>query len=73
MAGPTNGYGARKIGQDQLLSTKEVCDLLGIKRDSLYAMKDAGLLPFVRVGQKLIKFWRSDVQRYLDNNRLGTG
>lgn len=54
---------------DELLTGPEVCDMLGIKNSTLYKMRKEGLLPSVSVG-KLIRIRKSDVEKYMESNRV---
>lgn len=51
---------------DQLLTTVDVCKLLKVDRWTVERMRDRGDLPFVRIGQRLVRFRLADVRRLID-------
>jgi len=60
-------------GQDRLLTVPEVCDLLGLSRNTVYGWRDqATSPPFVRIGRNL-RYRRSDLTRWLDEQASASG
>ncbi len=51
---------------DQLLTKQEVADWLRVDLNTVDRMRERGELPTVRVGQRLVRFRRSDVLRLLE-------
>jgi excisionase family DNA binding protein len=56
---------------DGLVDTERAAKWLGIKPRTLDAYRKAGVIPHVRVGQKLVRFRLDDLRRYV-NARLQT-
>ena len=52
-------------GRRMLLSVPEVAAELGCGRDTVYALLSSGLLPSVRVGARLRRIRRQDLQAYV--------
>jgi excisionase family DNA binding protein len=48
-----------------LLTTKEFATLAGVSAQTVHNWKNAGLLAFHRIGPKLIRFHRADVDLFL--------
>lgn len=55
------------LKDEQFLNKKQVCNLLHICSRSLQNYRDRGILPFYKIGGKLL-YKMSDVQKLLDNN-----
>ena len=52
--------------QRMLLSVAEVAAELGCGRDTVYALLTSGALPSVRLGGRLRRIRRADLNRYVD-------
>jgi len=52
------------------LTIDELSEYLSIKRSTLYSMVESGELPHYRIG-RLIRFERSEVDRWVESNRCG--
>ena len=48
-----------------LLTTAEVARLLRVPRRTVYSFVDQGLLPYQRVGTRLLRFTEADVDEFL--------
>jgi excisionase family DNA binding protein len=57
---------------EQLLTKQEVCDWLKIDTNTLDRMRQRGELEAVIVGQKLVRFRRSDVLAILNPSTEGS-
>ncbi len=57
--------------QDEYLSPKQVAEILGMKLGGVYNQVAKGMIgiPYYRFG-KLIKFKKSDVEKYLEECRV---
>ena len=53
--------------QRMLLSVAEVAAELGCGRDTVYALLTSGALPSVRLGGRLRRIRRADLNRYVDS------
>ena len=53
--------------QRLLLSVAEVAAELGCGRDTVYALLTSGALPSVRLGGRLRRIRRADLNRYVDS------
>lgn len=49
----------------ELLSRGEVAQILGVSRNTVLRMVDRGELPAIRVGERLIRCRRSDIEAWL--------
>lgn len=59
-------------GADELLSIKEVADLLGVSRATLNRYRADGIAPpELKIGTKTVRFRRSDVIRWLGEQLRG--
>jgi excisionase family DNA binding protein len=45
-----------------LLDAKQVAELLGIKPRTVYSLVDQGLLPYIRIGRRLVRFSQGDLE-----------
>ena len=58
---------------ERLLTEKEVSKLLNISVDTLRAWRKRknkeGTLPFVKVGTKLVRYRRSEIEEFLNKNK----
>ena len=57
---------------DEALSVDEVADILQVSRNTVYALKDKGLLNSYKVG-RILRFTYNDVQAYIANSKKVTG
>jgi excisionase family DNA binding protein len=53
-------------GTDDLLTVQDVCDWLKVSRAWVYDEVEAGRLPHLRIGRRLLRFRRRDLDRYLE-------
>ena len=53
-----------------LLDIKEVAELTGFSPGSLYHWVSQGRIPFVRISSRCIRFRRSDLEAWLDQNTV---
>ena len=58
------------VREDEALQVEDVSAMLGIGRNTVYALAKSGELASYRVGRKL-RFTRTDVQRYIDASKTG--
>ncbi|NRB16854.1 MAG: helix-turn-helix domain-containing protein [Rhodobacteraceae bacterium] len=61
-----------------LLTSKEVAGILGVTAEHLandrYKARQAGtkpLIPYIRLGERLVRYHPLDIERYLENQRVG--
>lgn len=50
------------------LTVAELSEYLGVKRSTLYAMVKDNAIPYHRVGKKLIRFKRGDIDAWMTNH-----
>jgi excisionase family DNA binding protein len=55
---------------DELLNTKQVCELLKINRRTLFNWRIKGKLPFVKLLKKTIRFRKNDILNLIINNSI---
>jgi excisionase family DNA binding protein len=53
----------------KMLSTKQVCAVLGVHRVTVYALINSDELPATKIGPAL-RFWPADVALLLERNRV---
>lgn len=51
----------------QLLRPNEVAEALACSRSEVYALKDAGKLPFVKIGG-MVRFRKEDIEEFIITN-----
>jgi excisionase family DNA binding protein len=57
---------------EPLIKASEVRELLGLKSvQTVYSFVNAGKLPAVRLGAKTLRFRRSDVEKFIERQRVG--
>jgi excisionase family DNA binding protein len=49
--------------EQQLLTTKQVAELLQVATDTVRRWRYAGKIPFVRLGHRTVRYRREDVQK----------
>jgi excisionase family DNA binding protein len=63
---------ATTISRDDLLTRAEVAALLGLKTQTVAKWALSGKhLPVVRIGGRIVRYKRSDVERLLDKSVVG--
>ncbi len=50
---------------DEMLTYDQVAILLNVPKNTLYSWRSRGLIPYVRVGRRLIRFRRSELEAWL--------
>lgn len=55
---------------DELLNTKQVCEILKINRRTLFNWRIKGKLPFVKLSKRTIRFRKSDILNLIINNTI---
>lgn len=55
---------------DEVLTPREVSKEWKVSRPWPYQMAHRGLLPYHKLGEKLIRFKRSDVQEFFERSRV---
>jgi excisionase family DNA binding protein len=58
--------GRRSAADDELLTVDDVCAWFQVTRDWVYDEVEAGLLPFLRLGRKHLRFDRGELVGYLN-------
>lgn len=57
---------------ERLLSVRQVCDLLGVSRPSIYRLMGSGELPVVKIGDRSL-FRPRDVEALVDRSTRQAG
>ena len=61
------------ISDDRLLRRTEVEEIVGLSRSSIYRLKKEGLFPEpIRIGLRAVRWWLSDIQKWLSTRRRAT-
>ena len=50
---------------DEMMTYDQVAVLLSVPKGTLYSWRSRGLIPYVRVGRRLIRFRRSELEAWL--------
>lgn len=58
---------------DALMTVDDVAAMLGVSTSTVYRWTNAGSLPVVRLGGKLLRFRRGALLAFLDRGPAGTG
>ncbi len=51
-----------------LLTKKEACDKMRISLSALNTLIKINAIPFIRIGQRTMRFQQSDIEQYLQQN-----
>ena len=60
---------SEQLKKDQFISVKDIVQLIGLSKSTVYRMKDSGKLPFYKFGRRVL-FKYSDVQIYIESLRI---
>jgi excisionase family DNA binding protein len=65
--------GANRLQQSEpLLTTDEAARLLRVPRSTLYELVRSRGLPHIRIGERGLRFTRSDLDQWIAENTYGT-
>ena len=53
----------------ELLTAQEVADILKVEKGQIYRMKAKGEIPFVKVGDKLVRFDKDEITAWIKSLR----
>jgi excisionase family DNA binding protein len=66
--------GSARLGpSEQLLTAHEAARLLHVPRSTLYELVRSRGLPHVRIGDRALRFTRTDLEEWIAQNTYGTG
>ncbi len=65
---PPNQYRSCEERPQCLISTPQMCKILGISRPSLFELRKSGKLHGIRVGPRKVYFTKPELDRYLLEN-----
>ena len=57
--------------EGDILTVRETAKLLKVSEATIYRMVEKDEIPYIRVGEKIIRFSRSDLKRWLDSSKMG--
>ena len=60
--------GLRGMEEGDILTVRETAKLLKISEATIYRMVEKKEIPYIRVGEKIIRFRRSDIDRWLSDS-----
>lgn len=63
----------RDPSEDPLLTYEVASRRLGVPLGTMYALVHAGRIPHVRLGKRLVRFRRADLERWLESNSVPAG
>jgi len=55
--------------EKEFLTIEELSDRLGVKKTTLYSWVASGLIPHLRLGRRLIRFRKEDIDQWLESQR----
>ena len=55
--------------KDELMTVQEVIEYLKISRQTLFRLRKEGVIPFYQVGERGVRFKRSDIEDYLKQHK----
>jgi excisionase family DNA binding protein len=55
--------------KDRLLSINEVCDLLGICNKTWHNLKKKYEIPYIKLGNRIVRVKESDLNDFIEQNR----
>jgi excisionase family DNA binding protein len=61
-----------QLAEDELLTVQDVCAWLKVTRAWVYDEVEAGRLPHLRLGRRLLRFRRRELDRYLEDGSRPT-
>ncbi|MFT3912571.1 MAG: helix-turn-helix domain-containing protein [Anaeromyxobacteraceae bacterium] len=61
----TDALGTHPPPPKPLLTYMEVAEQYNLKRNTLYALVHQGRIPYVRIGKRLIRFSREDLENWI--------
>lgn len=53
------------MSDEKLLSIQDVAVILGMKKSNIYTMTRKKLIPFYRIGDRLIRFKQSEIEAWI--------
>lgn len=56
--------------QDELLTYRDVAELLGVRLGTIYSMVSRRQIPFVRVGRRLVRFSKRRMHEWLKTHAV---
>jgi excisionase family DNA binding protein len=60
------------MGEERFLTMKEVGNLMGLDRSTVYNWKRKGLLPHYKIGGRVVRFKLAEVLQWLDTCKRTT-
>ena len=56
--------------EKEFLTIEELSDRLGVKKTTLYSWVASGLIPHLRLGRRLIRFNKEEIDQWLEGQRV---
>jgi len=57
----------------RMLTYKQAAEYLGLKKGTLYSMVHRGRIPHLRLGRRLVRFRKEELDAWLDEHAEGPG
>ncbi len=61
------------MGDERFLTMKEVGDLMGVDRSTIYNWKRRGVLPYYKIGKRAVRFKLTEILQWLDIQKRDSG
>lgn len=58
-------------GDSELLTDDDLTRLTAIKRGTLRALRSRGQIPFIRLGGRIIRYRRADIEAWISSRAVG--
>jgi excisionase family DNA binding protein len=58
------------MNQEQLLNYEQASKMLGLAKGTVYAMVHQNRIPHIRLGRRLVRFDRAELQKFVDAHRV---
>jgi len=60
------------MAEERFLTMKEVANLMGLDRSTIYNWKRKGLLPYYKIGKRAVRFKLAEVLQWLETQKRDT-
>ena len=58
------------MNRDELMNYDETAEMLGLAKGTVYAMVHQNRIPHIRLGRRLVRFDRAELQKFVDDHRV---
>lgn len=58
------------MNTDELITYEGAAEMLGLAKGTVYAMVHQNRIPHIRLGRRLVRFDRAELQKFVDDHRV---